>query len=501
MIFKDEDIKQAIEYCLQNASNLLMEANLLYDAGRYPRAYCLAIRAIAELGKRNLLIINMGGVLNDNKMLERFHKRWLSTEQCLVLSLMTGNMERFSREELLNFINLSRLWSIQSQDAMGVEVYDKTGFTYPDDRIEKNQVKSLIDLAKARIEVDKSHKVRNTEDGFLEIRDSVQWLYENSDDKDFLTFINSKESIEKFAELKDSLAWINYIKTKWGKICKQDKTRIKDEKLIDKRWYVESKIFSYSHIWTTEALEYWNDTCDCLKMKRISDREVEIRQALPEFQKDDELYVKAMMVTMIHVVALNVGTFGHFWWTPPAWPFRFTKLYDLKNKRDVKIKIKRSKDERIENRELTRDDMHRTMMVFGAMGKLHERYFELYIKATTLMGSDTFENNFYTEAFSNYFLLMERFIKVEILNKPDGKKLDVKKMQSELKKLGIDNELAEEVKNIYIVRGRDAMHSRGNEQTLNFEEAAKCKIMCDLMLFKYCENKFKLEMSKKRDIN
>lgn len=491
MIFTDKDIEQAIGYCLQNASNLLMEANLLYDAGRYPRAYCLAVRAIAELGKRNLLVINMGGALNDNKMLERFHKHWLSTEQCLVLSLMTGNMERFSREELVDFINLSRLWLMRSRDSMSVEVYDKTGFTYPDERIEEKQAKNLIELAKARIEIDKSRKLKNAEEILLDARGHIRWLYENSEDKDFLAFINGKESIEKFAELKNSLLWIDYIKTKWSEAVQKDITRIKEEKLQGKRWYVESIIFSYSHIWTTDALEYWNKTCDCLKMKRINDREVEVRQALPELSKDDDLYIKAMMVTMIHVVALSVGTFGHFWWTPPAWPFRFTKLYDLKNRRDVKIQIKRSKDERIEDRKLTRDDMYRTMLVFGAMAKLNERYFEFYIKATTLMGSDTFENNFYAEAFSNYFLLMERFIKVEILKKTDGKKLDVKKMQIELKKLGISDELVEEFKNIYIVRGRDAMHSRGNEQVLTFEEAAKCKIMCDLMLFKYCEDKFK----------
>ena len=490
MIFNDEDIKLAIDLCLRNASNLLSEANLLYDAERYPRAYCLAVQAIAELGKRILLAINMGGVLNDNRMLERFHKHWLSTERCLILSLITGNMESFGREEMANFTNLSRLWLMRSRDLMSVEVYDKTGFTYPDDRIDKDQAKSVINLAKARIEIEKTRKIKNAEEIPPEAKENAHWLYEKAEDKEFLGFINSKESVEKFSELKDSLAWINYIKTKWDEILQKDSSRITEEKLQDKRWYVESRIFSYSHIWTTEALEYWNKTCDCLKMKSINDREVEIRQVLPDLVKDDDLYIKAMMVTMMHVIALNVGTFGHFWWPPPAWPFRFTKLYDLKNKRDVGIQIKRPKDERMEDRKLTQDDMYRTMLVFGAMSKLHERYFELYIKATTLMGSDTFENNFYTEAFSNYFLLMERFIKVEILKKPGGS-LSVTIMQAALKRLGISNDLVEEFKNLYIVRGRDAMHSRGKEQALTFEEAGKCKIMCDLMLFKYCETKFK----------
>jgi AbiV family abortive infection protein len=491
MIFKDEDIKLAIDLCLKNASNLLTEANLLFDAGRYPRAYCLAVQAITELGKRNLLAINMGGELNDNKKLERFHKHWLSPDQCLVFSLMTGNMQRFSKEEMLNFINLSRLWLARSRDLMSVELYDKAGFTYPDDRIEKDQVKNLINLAKARIEIDRSREINHTEEISVKAKESISWLHEKSQDKEFLAFLNSKESLEKLAELKDSLAWINYLKTKWGEVLKNDCSRITEEKLQDKRWYVQSRIFSYSHIWTAEALEYWNKTCDCLKMKRMNDREVEIRQALPEFVKDEDLYIKAMMVTMLHVIALNIATFGYFWWPPPAWPFRFTKLYDLKNKRDVGIQVKRSKDERMEDRKLTKDDMYRTMLVFGAIAKLNERYFELYIKATTLMGSDTFENNFYTEAFSNYFLLIERFIEVEILKKPGGK-LSVKTMQVELKKLFIDDKIVEEFKNLYIVRGRDAMHSRGKEKTLTFEEAGKCKAICDLMLFKYCESKFKL---------
>lgn len=491
MIFKDEDIKLAIDLCLKNANNLLAEAELLYDSGRHPRAYWLAVKAIAELGKRNLLVINMGGKLNDNKMLERFHKHWLSTEQCLIFSLVTGNMQGFNREEMMNFVNLSRLWLMRSRDSMGIEIYDETGFTYPDERISKDHAKNLIDLAKARLEIDKCRRVKNVEEVPAEATESISWLYENSQDKDFLAFLNSKESVEKLTDLKDPVAWINYLKTKWGEVLKNDSSRITEEKLQDKRWYVESRIFSYSHIWTTEALEYWNKTCDCLKMKRMNDREVEIRQALPEFVKDEDLYMKAMMVTMLHVIALNVATFGHFWWLPPAWPFRFAKLYDLKNKRDVGIQVKRSKDERMGDRELTKDDMYRTMLVFGAIAKLNERYFELYIKATTLMGSDTFENNFYTEAFSNYFLLIERFIKVEILKKPGGE-LSVKTMQAELKKLGIDDKILEEFKNLYIVRGRDAMHSRGKEKALTFEEAGKCKVICDLMLFKYCESKFNL---------
>ena len=68
-------------------------------------------------------------------------------------------------------------------------------------------------------------------------------------------------------------------------------------------------------------------------------------------------------------------------------------------------------------------------------------------------------------------------------------------MQKALKDLGISGDLVDEFKNLYIVRGRDAMHSLGHEQKLTFEEAGKCKILCDLMLFKFCESKFKTYVS------
>jgi AbiV family abortive infection protein len=127
MVFKDEDIHSAMGFCLKSAENLVAEAKLLYDAERFPRAYCLAVQAMSELGKRSLLAINLGGKLNDNRSLEKFHKQWLSAENCLLLSLMTGSMQEFSREEYSDLIRLSRLWLMRGHDLMGVEVYAGPG--------------------------------------------------------------------------------------------------------------------------------------------------------------------------------------------------------------------------------------------------------------------------------------------------------------------------------------------------------------------------------------
>lgn len=269
-----------------------------------------------------------------------------------------------------------------------------------------------------------------------------------------------------------------------------DLSLISLEKLKDQRWYVEAPIFSYSHIITDEAFNYWNNMCDHMKMKRVDVHNFILCYSLPELDNDNSLYTRATMMAIIQTVALNVGAFGHFWWHPPTWPFRYSKLYDLKNKTNVSIQIKKEKDERLHERELTKEGMIRIAQVFSILAKLDEEYFHLYSRATTLMGSSNLEYHFYTEAFSNYFRLMERFINVEILLKRGGE-LKVQKMKKELLKLNVGDVIVEEFHNLYTVRCRDAMHARGEEKQLTYEEAAKCKIICDLMLYKFSEQRFK----------
>ena len=255
------------------------------------------------------------------------------------------------------------------------------------------------------------------------------------------------------------------------------------------RWYVEAPVYCYSNVITDEAVEAWNEMANGIKLKKITERKIEVQFVLPELTNGNNLFIKATMLAISFVVSLNVGTFGHFWWAPPAWPFRFTKLFDFKNKINVQIKIQKQDDKQWSHKALTKQDMTRVAQVFSAITPLDETYFRLYSIGATLLETENRDFNFYTEVFSNFYRLIERFVKVEILKRKKGD-LNLKIIKKVLSSLSIDQDIVNVLDGLTQVRSRDAMHAYGIEKEITFEEAGKCKILCDLMLFKFTEQEF-----------
>jgi len=252
------------------------------------------------------------------------------------------------------------------------------------------------------------------------------------------------------------------------------------------RWYGEVQIRSYSHIISQEFVQVWNELDNAIKLQKLSKRLLRVGFILPELKDDNELYIRSTMMSVIFVVPLNVGTFGHFWWDPPAWPFRFSKLFDLKGNHDVQVRVSIEDKTQWNHRPLTRDDVLMVRKIYAGLGMLNEAYFKLYSLATTFLGAHSIESEFYTEAFSNFYRLIERFVKVELLKKKKGK-LKVWQIQKALMSLGVEESIVAVLDDLAETRSRDTMHALGVEKLVTFEEAGKCKLLCDYMLHKYAD--------------
>ncbi len=94
---KLEIISKALYVCHENANSLIEEANLLYRANKYPRAYFLAQIAIEEIGKISMLIASAQYPAQYSKVWERFWKLFRSH------SFKIGRAEISLQNSMFNF--------------------------------------------------------------------------------------------------------------------------------------------------------------------------------------------------------------------------------------------------------------------------------------------------------------------------------------------------------------------------------------------------------------
>lgn len=493
-VFSDEDVRKAITHCLGNARNLVAEARILYEASRYPRAYFLAVTALEEIGKVTLLVAHLGGRLTKPSQLRTFHQHFLDRRYLLASTLLNVDLKATYgiKETFKDHLSFSQWLGWKSKDLLQVQVYEEAGFTFPDERIAKEDTEGVIRLVESRIEIERERTahLKKHEDLTNEEKGLLDWLHEQSEDREYLAFMNSPVALDKLGSAQDIFGWLKTLKALWEDQIAKDASRIRITGEGDMRWYVEADFWAYSHTVGDQALQWWNEHSDRMKLRKIDSKKMTARFVLPELRDDNELYQRATMIALLWLISLNVGSFGHFWWPPPAWPFPYRKLYDLKRKTNVSISFNRKSDKQWNDGELTVQDMRRTAHVFVGLNKLDPVYFQLYSMAATLLTAETIEFNFYTEVFSNFYRLIERFVKVALFKEKAGK-LELDKLKKGLLQLGISQPIVDEFGELYKVRGRDAMHALGKEKELTFEEAGKCKIICDVMLYKYCEREVK----------
>ena len=159
----DIEIERGFGLVIQNARDLIAEANLLLDNGYYPRAYSLTQLATEEIGKSSILLRAAFeyymGVTIDFKYLKDlgFAKHQEKTKQSLkpeliaiwlfeqsqgkTTDLRAGLIDDFNKIEELNDLKNNSLYVGIAKDA----------FFAPKEIITKDMVKKLIEKASLRL--------------------------------------------------------------------------------------------------------------------------------------------------------------------------------------------------------------------------------------------------------------------------------------------------------------------------------------------------------------
>lgn len=478
-----------IQKCLRNSEDLYNEAVHLYRKHAFARSYYLAVIAFEEIGKISVLLGNCGVAVRNNILEKKFWEHFFNPSFKMACCLTHANLQQYMKKEVIEILKFGEKLENTKKFALEISPDDsRQKILSPSHFFKKEDARSVIRLLKPRLELAKIgvNNLKKPEEFSSAEQNALRWLREKSTDRDFLAFINSEESYRVLNSTGSVLKWIDYLKENWTKKLEKDHSRIR-YKEKNAKWHCITHIKSYSHILEEGIFDKWNETVDLVKFKRITERDIEMRLGIPPLKNKDELYARAIMLSYATLMALNVATLGHFWWPPAIWPAKIKELYDFESGNEVRFKISPRKDRQWGNKELTQKNLDNAMVLVVGQPKLDEVYFEFYGLAMTFLSIPNLEHQFYKEIFANFYKIIERLTAVNILGR---KKLTKEKKQIKevMKKLGMKEEIVDEFDEIYKVRSRDIMHSWGTEAPVTFEEAGKCKVLCDYFLYKYLRN-------------
>jgi AbiV family abortive infection protein len=330
----DPVLVRAMQACVDHARNLVASAKLVQVSGRQHIAYHLAILALEELGRRELIAIKTvehAGERPDKLSLDhvqklfwcffgaRFATERLTTES---LDMMKGFAKRLHEKRLA---------------ALYVDL-DADGLSVPSDQVSEDDAKQLIDLAESRLALSGSETLREgktPEDIALQ-----RWFLSATRDLEKRKFVFSGYSMDQLAAFGNAREWVLWIKEEFDRVDAENRALAEQEierglnlasKQGKNKWKVRIRLFSGSHSIRPKALNEWNEKVTWLKLVPVPDKKDQLilEIILTEDVPIQGLWLFAWGVARHFLIALNIATMGYWFWrlpTQPRWPLQFPPL-------------------------------------------------------------------------------------------------------------------------------------------------------------------------------
>ena len=360
---------------IRAATTLLKKENLPHIS------YHLSTVALEEIGKSNLL-----GVVHISK--QRKDTRW-NPEKLLddhVKKLFWAAFGTyFGRQKLTrDLLEKTLAWAKDVHEnrlrGMYVELKE-TGLNLPQKAITNSMALAILNGAKALL---KAEKLRSYEGGISEERSTLLiWFLTATEDPERMKMIMGGASMDKLAKLGSVHDWIAWLKTEFDKsdaLAHADLNRelarvATDEDIEVEKWKMRIRLYSNSHSIRPKVLNGWNQKGAWIKLFPVDNKK---NQMILEFTMRKSVTVHAVYhigwgIARAFVTALNIGSFGIFWWYVPEQISRYyEKLIDLEGGSDVRLEITPALKFDWENRTLTEQELFHASICFAMMPKGNE---------------------------------------------------------------------------------------------------------------------------------
>jgi hypothetical protein len=204
-------------------------------------------------------------------------------------------------------------------------------------------------------------------------------------------------------------------------------------------------------------------------------------------QADLEFVSRAYNIIDTWLIAFNIASLGHFEWYDKMWNAHTLSLFKPGDKpHAIGFETNSTYKYPIDRENLTTGMVSKAALVFMALANEDNiLMLKEYLRGMYHLGLEFFDLSFEKEAFANFYRAFEFFMTAKILK--------VTKLGNELKMfeegfncIGVEGGAVEMFrKDLYPLRGEQVMHAQREQRQISWDDAAKMKILADVVMHQY----------------
>ena len=310
--------------CIANADELLRGARGLLERDGLPRlAYHIAVLALEEIGKARMIAMQSAAercgretslsikANLDNHVRKLFWAIWGPSmgHELITREQIDENMGLAAR---LHEKRLAGLYVDRSQDG---------DVSLPMERIPSEEAAELLRFVTACIEL--ARAADDVPDEQPEATERQIWFFDVTDDPERRNIVLGPTSMEKLKELGSVVVWVEWLKEIFAKADAEAKASLERElrREPDSRedakpkWRTTIRLYSTTHSIRQKHLNEANEGLLWTKLRHVSGKPDQLLVDLltRSDMKLEDLWKHNLILARRLVMALNVGSFGYFW--------------------------------------------------------------------------------------------------------------------------------------------------------------------------------------------
>ena len=422
-----EEFQKIRAACLENATDLNSSAKKLFESGELHIAYHLTLLALEELGK--LFLIQMQYSFNKAEDELQF----IPDLEDHTKKIFWAIWEVFfcsGKDPKLDFEFQQGLSKNLHENRLEYLYVNPNNPVSPRSKVPQKDVEMLINLTAARLEYEFASPVKEFTP---ELDELARWFILAAEDPEKRSFIFSQESFQQMRQVKNSRAWIQWIKDRYEKARKEmeELLRIEKERQIPAetdgtpKWRVNVQFVSESNTIRPSFISFWNkNSTNIIVAKGKTKKHLNCQFILLDTVSVDDIFANGWTFAKVFVVAINIATLGYFWWYVPSENYEyFESIVDIDNPK-IRLKAKEA-DYGIEweQRPIKEDDAFNTKLIMAYMvriyGKPEEAALDAYFHGLNLIGKSDAHLQFQLNGYEAFFRAL--LIGMKISGKWDGK--------------------------------------------------------------------------------
>ncbi|MCJ7647683.1 MAG: AbiV family abortive infection protein [Candidatus Lokiarchaeota archaeon] len=488
---RDEIKIIGVEECLNNSRELLESAKILFENKRYNHSYHLVTLALEEIGKSEIVLIDQLPPVKDRN---KSYKGHLDDHIKKLFWAFFGPMfgaEVITKESLENTEGLATKIHNQRMQGLYVDVENDV-LSIPQNIDLQEETKRLISLVESRLDLEIYQKQFTTYQAEPEI---LQWFISATDDDEKRKGIMSHNSMKKLVELGNVKDWIKWLKELYEKADEDNKnfleTELKKEvdinKMNEPKWKVKFRLFSDSHKIKQKELNEWNEYFPYIKLNNVPDnkhkQEILVEILAPKSVHIKQVFNYCWLIQRTFLLAINIGTFGFFWWDIPKYRNKFYEsAYDIENKAPFEMEIRPALKIDWRKDKLSSNELKMIALCFSQIPKIklaeNENPFNYYFGGLVFLGLNNLNFRCEDQSYMNFYLCFKYALKYYKVW--DGNTDYSLIFSDTIKSFGIEQKIANE----FLEMGEGTLNKNYNGDKITLEQVGSMKVVCDAFIQK-----------------